>query len=182
MRTVRRPGPPGPAWASSGGSAGDANWGPPDQWGERLGSLRILSFRRQREGHQVVDLRPTDEQRQLREALRRLFVDRRLAELVAALPDPPQHDPARALADAMAVGLPALGLPEEHGGIGTFADLVVAHEELGRGLAGPLLPALAAAGRLLLRARGGDRDGLLAALASGQWTAVPAVNGSPGPF
>ena len=129
-----------------------------------------------------MDLRPTDEQQQLRDALRRLFVDRRLAELVAALPDPPQHDPARALADAMAVGLPALGLPEEHSGVGTFADLVVAHEELGRGLAGPLLPALAAAGRLLLHARGGDRDALLTALASGQWTAAPAVNGSPDAF
>jgi alkylation response protein AidB-like acyl-CoA dehydrogenase len=120
-----------------------------------------------------VDLRPSEEQQQLRGALRRLY-ERRLSELVDALPDPPRHDPSRDLADAVAVGLPGLGLPEDVGGAGTFADLVVAHEELGRGLAGPLPVALAAAGRLLRRTTGRQRDGLLGAIADGRRTATVA--------
>jgi len=117
-----------------------------------------------------VDLRPTEEQQQLRDALRRLY-DRRIAELVDRLPEPPVYDAARDLADALAVGLPGLGLPEDVGGAGTFADLVVAHEELGRGLAGPLLAAMGAAGRLLLHTTGADRDKLLGAFADGSRTA-----------
>src|SRR3954469_3448262 len=122
-----------------------------------------------------MDLRASDEQQQLRDTLRRLF-DRRLAELVAALPHPPQHDPAVALEDGRAVGLPALALPAEHGGVGTFGDLLVAHEEMGRGLAGPALPTLSAAGRLLLRTGGAERARLLTALADGSWTATPALD------
>jgi alkylation response protein AidB-like acyl-CoA dehydrogenase len=123
-----------------------------------------------------VDLRPSDEQQQLRDALRRFF-DRRMAALVDALPDRPRHDAARDLADGVALGITGLGLPEECGGAGTFADLVVAHEELGRGLAGPLLPALGIAGRLLLHASGGERDELLAALADGTRTATVCIDG-----
>jgi len=115
-----------------------------------------------------VDLRRTEEQQQLRATLRRLF-DRRLAALVDALPDAPRHDAAADLADAQAVGLTGLGLPEECGGAGTFADLVVAHEEIGRGLGGPLFMALASAGRLLRHATGGSRGELVAAVAEGRW-------------
>jgi alkylation response protein AidB-like acyl-CoA dehydrogenase len=122
-----------------------------------------------------VDLRPSEEQQQLRDALRRLF-ERRMAELVERLPDPPRHDAARDLADALAVGLPGLGLPEDVGGVGTLADLAVAHEELGRGLAGPLLPAIGAAGRLLLHASGTGRHELLAAVADGTRTATVALD------
>ncbi len=118
-----------------------------------------------------MDLRPSEEQQQLRAALRRLF-DRRIDALVAALPEPPTHDAARDLADGLAVGIPGLGLPEQSGGAGTFADLVAAHEELGRGLAGPVLTAITVAGRLLLRSSGAGRDGLLAALADGTRTAT----------
>lgn len=113
-----------------------------------------------------MDLRPSEEQQQLRDTLRRLY-ERRLAEIVEKLPQPPAYDSARDLADALAVGLPGLGLPEDVGGAGTFADLVVAHEELGRGLAGPLLAAIGAAGRLLVHTTGAGRDELLAALADG---------------
>lgn len=123
----------------------------------------------------VVDLRLTEEQQQLRDALRRLF-DRRVALLVDALPDPPRHDPAADLADAKALGILGLGLPEECSGAGTFADLVVAHEELGRGLAGPLLPALAVTGRLLRHATGDARDEMLTALAEGRWTGTVALD------
>lgn len=126
-----------------------------------------------------MDLRPSDEQQQLREALRRLY-ERRLSELVDALPDPPRHDTARDLADALAVGLPGLGLHEEVGGAGTFADLVVAHEELGRGLAGPVPCAVSAAGRLLLRTTGDDRPELLSALADGRRVATVAHLGVDG--
>ena len=118
-----------------------------------------------------MDLRPSEEQQQLRDTVRRLF-ERRMAELVDRLPDPPVEDPARDLADALAVGLPGLGLPEDVGGAGTFADLVVAHEELGRGLAGPVLIAVGAAGRLVLHATGEGRDELLAAIADGSCTDV----------
>ena len=118
-----------------------------------------------------MDLRPSEEQQQLRDALRRLY-ERRLAELVDRLPDPPVHDATRDRADALAVGLPGLGLPEDVGGAGTFADLVVAHEELGRGLAGPLLTSIAASGRLVRHATGEGRDELLAAIANGSSTEV----------
>jgi alkylation response protein AidB-like acyl-CoA dehydrogenase len=125
----------------------------------------------------VVDLRLTGEQDELRAALRRLF-DRRLAALVDALPDPPRHDHDADLADALALGLTGLGLPEECGGAGTFADQVIAHEEIGRGLGGPLFAALAGAGRVLRHATGGPRDELLAALADGRTTAATAFDGT----
>jgi alkylation response protein AidB-like acyl-CoA dehydrogenase len=123
-----------------------------------------------------VDLRPSEEQQQLRDALRRLF-DRRVAALVDALPEPPRHDSERDLADALALGLLGLGLPEECGGAGTFADLAVAHEELGRGLAGPLLAAIGAAGRLLVHTTGDGRDDLIGGLADGTGTATVALDG-----
>lgn len=121
-----------------------------------------------------MDLRPSEEQQQLREALRRIY-ERRLAALVEALPAAPTHDPEQDLADAVAVGLTGLGLPDDVGGAGTFSDLVVAHEELGRGLAGPLPTAIAAAGRLLLHSTGPDRGELLCALAEGRQTAAVGV-------
>lgn len=128
-----------------------------------------------------MDLRPSEEQQQLRDALRRLF-DRRLAALVDALPEPPRHDAAQDLSDGLALGVLGLGLPEECGGAGTFADLVVAHEELGRGLAGPLLPAIAAAGRLLVHADGDCREPLLNGLVEGNRTATVATNGGNGSY
>ena len=128
-----------------------------------------------------MDLRPTEEQQQLQAALRRLF-DRRLDDLVGALPEPPRHDAQRDLADALTVGLTGLGLPEETGGAGTFADLVVAHVELGRGLAGPLPAALAAAGRLLLRSTGDNRERMLTELADGRWTATVALDDVDGAY
>ena len=127
----------------------------------------------------AVDLRLSEEQQQLSDALRRLF-DRRLARLVDALPDPPRHDAAADLADSVAIGLTGLALPEECGGAGTFADLAIAHEEIGRGLGGPLFVAVANAGRLLVHATGASRDDLLTALAEGRWTATTALDGASG--
>src|SRR3954453_5595585 len=114
-----------------------------------------------------MELRPTPEQQQLSETMRRLL-DRRLTALVDALPEPPAHEPAQALDDALTIGLLGLGLPDAVGGAGGFADLVVAHEELGRGLAAPLVTTLTLAGRLLLHTSGGtDRDRSLAELVAG---------------
>ena len=123
-----------------------------------------------------MDLRRSAEQQQLRDTLRRLF-ERRLAELVDRLPEPPPDDAARDLADALALGLPGLGLPAGVGGVGTFADLVVAQEELGRGLAGPLFTTIAASGRLVLHTTGEGRDELLAAIADGARTEALVVDG-----
>src|SRR5437763_10109116 len=105
----------------------------------------------------------------------RRLLDRRLAAVVDALPEPPAHEPAQALDDALALGLLGLGLPEDVGGAGGFTDLVVAHEELGHGLAGPLATTLTLAGRLLLQTSGGaDRAHSLAAQAAGRRLAAPA--------
>jgi alkylation response protein AidB-like acyl-CoA dehydrogenase len=117
-----------------------------------------------------MDLTLTDEQRALREATRRVLADR-LGMLVAQLPSPPRHDAAQALRDAQQLGWLGLGLPESVGGAGTFEDLVLVHEELGRGLAGSLVTTLTVAGRYLLHAQAGDE--LLSGLASG--TVLAAV-------
>lgn len=128
-----------------------------------------------------MDLRPTAEQQQLRDTLRRLL-SRRLHSVVDALPSSPQHDRAQSLDDALAVGLLGLGLPEEVGGAGGFADLVIAHEELGRGLAGPLATTLTLAARLVLRTTtGATRDQVLADLAAGRLLAAPALEEGPDP-
>jgi alkylation response protein AidB-like acyl-CoA dehydrogenase len=106
----------------------------------------------------------------------RRLLDRRLGALVDSLPEPPAHDPAQALDDALALGLLGLGLPADVGGAGGFADLVVAHEELGHGLAPPLATTLTLAGRLLLQTSGAaDRDRSLAELAAGRRLAAPAL-------
>lgn len=128
-----------------------------------------------------MDLRPTFEQQQLRETLRRML-DRRLAALVSELPSPPRHDRGQALDDARALGLLALGLPDDVGGAGCFADLAVAHEELGRGLAAPLLATLTLAGRLVAHVADGEhRQPLLTDLAAGRRLAAPALTEGPDP-
>jgi alkylation response protein AidB-like acyl-CoA dehydrogenase len=112
-----------------------------------------------------VDLRLTPEQLQLRDAARRLLAQR-LASLVERLPDPPAHDPAQALRDAQALGWLGLGLPEDQGGFGSFEDLVLVHEEFGRGLASSLVTTLGLAARLVLHAD--PTHPLLAQLAAGE--------------
>jgi alkylation response protein AidB-like acyl-CoA dehydrogenase len=127
-----------------------------------------------------MDLTASSEQQQLRDALRRLL-DRRLAAVVAALPEPPRHDRGQALADSRALGLAGLGLPEAVGGSGRFEDLAVAHEELGRGLADPLHGTMSLGGRLVLRAVGDAGLSWLQALAAGELAAAPALDEGPDP-
>ncbi len=98
-----------------------------------------------------MDLQLSPEQSQLREAARRLL-GQRLDALVAELPSPPVHDTAQALNDAFSLGWLGLGLPEKVGGAGSFEDLVLVHEELGRGLAPSLVTTLGLSARLLLHA------------------------------
>jgi alkylation response protein AidB-like acyl-CoA dehydrogenase len=112
-----------------------------------------------------VDLQLSPEQQQLRDAARRLLAQR-LASLVEQLPAPPVHDPSAALRDAQALGWLGLGLPEAQGGFGTFEDLVLVHEELGRGLAPSLVTTLGLAARLVLHAD--PTHPLLAQLAAGE--------------
>jgi len=118
-----------------------------------------------------VDLQLTAEQLQLRDAARRLLAER-LAALVEELPEPPKADAGQALRDAQALGWLGLGLPESAGGLGTFEDLVVVHEELGRGLAPSLTTTLGLAARLLLHAGAME---LLAQVCEGTLLIAPAL-------
>jgi alkylation response protein AidB-like acyl-CoA dehydrogenase len=129
-----------------------------------------------------MDLQLSAEQVQLRDATRRLLADR-LAVLVARLPEPPVHDADRWVRDAQNLGWLGLALPELYGGAGGFEDLVLVHEELGRGLAPSLLTTLALSGRLLVRLEPGPaRDELLTSVLTGSLLIAPAVDfgGPPG--
>ena len=112
-----------------------------------------------------MDLQLTPEQVQLRDATRRVL-GVRLESLVALLPEPPAHDAAQVLKDALDLGWLGLALPTAAEGLGDFTDLVVVHEELGRGLAPSLVTSLNVAGRLLLHA--GASTSLLAQVARGE--------------
>lgn len=121
-----------------------------------------------------MELTLSAEQVQLRDAARQLLATR-FAALVERLPDPVVHDVDAAVRDAQGLGWLGLGVPEELGGFGTFQDLVVVTEELGRGLAPSLLTTLAVAGRLLLACPAGPtRSDLLARLCAGSVTAAVA--------
>lgn len=122
-----------------------------------------------------MDLRLSSEQLQLRDAARRLLAER-LAVLVDQLPSPPVRVDAEDLADAQALGWLGLGLPEAFGGAGTFEDLAIVHEELGRGLAPSLVTTLGIAGRLLLHLEPSlTRDRLLTELCAGSVVVATAL-------
>jgi alkylation response protein AidB-like acyl-CoA dehydrogenase len=122
-----------------------------------------------------MDLQLTDEQRQLQEATRRVLAER-LAALVDRLPEPLLADPHQVLRDAQALGWLGLGIPEQYGGAGGFDDLVLVHEELGRGLAPSLVTTLTLAGRAVLHCDATPaRDELLEGLASGSVLAAPVL-------
>jgi alkylation response protein AidB-like acyl-CoA dehydrogenase len=121
-----------------------------------------------------VDLGLTSEQVQLRDASRRLLTER-LDTLVEQLPEQSKPDAGQALQDAQTLGWLGLGLPESVGGLGTFEDLVVVHEELGRGLAPSLTTTLGLSARLLLHAQAPE---LLARLCEGSLLVAQAL-GTP---
>ena len=122
-----------------------------------------------------MDLQLTSEQVQLRDATRRVL-GVRLDSLVARLPEPPVHDAASALKDALDLGWLGLSLPGDADGLGDFTDLAVVHEELGRGLAPSLVTSLNIASRLLLHA--GASTSLLGQVARGELLVVAVLDGS----
>jgi alkylation response protein AidB-like acyl-CoA dehydrogenase len=113
-----------------------------------------------------------DEQRQFAASLDGLLTGSDVPEVARRWADG-DTEPGRALWKQLAeVGVTALAVPEEHGGLPADAvDLVVALEELGRhAVPGPVVESLAVAPTLL--AGDGDR---LAALASGELIATVAA-------
>ncbi|WP_020137686.1 acyl-CoA dehydrogenase family protein [Streptomyces sp. 351MFTsu5.1] len=126
-----------------------------------------------------MDARFTAEQDEIRGALRDLL-RRRCGprELRAAVDTPAGHDPGLWTALAGQLGLPALALPEEYGGVGCSAtELALACEETGRVLApSPLLATAVLAAPLLLALGTQDqRADLLPRIASGTLTATLAA-------
>lgn len=126
-----------------------------------------------------IDLVVTDEQQQLRDSLRRLLADKAsLATARPAMESGSGFD--RGLWAQMAeLGLPALLVPEGHGGLGQGAsETTVVFEEMGRALYhGPLLATVALATNALLVS--GDQAAqadLLPGVASGQTIATLATS------
>ncbi|MGW7757264.1 acyl-CoA dehydrogenase family protein [Streptomyces violaceusniger] len=138
--------------------------------------------------HPEIDpqlLSETDEQRQLRTALRDLYAEASGVEEVRKhLATPRGYDEALWGRLAGEIGVHGLAIPEEYGGSGfTFAELAVALEESGRALyCAPLLPAVVLAANALLFS--GDRtacERYLPRIADGTLTATVAGFGPGGP-
>jgi alkylation response protein AidB-like acyl-CoA dehydrogenase len=129
-----------------------------------------------------VNLEPTDEQRQLRETVKRLLAERAtIAEHVRPMLDDP-----RGTADSVWSGLAQIGamgllIPVEHGGAGmTMTEAAVVCEELGAALdPGPWLSSAVAATRALARFEASDAE-LHSGLADGSIvaTVAPLSSGS----
>lgn len=129
-----------------------------------------------------MDARFTDEQDEIRRALRELLHKRCGTEDVRAAVDrAPGHDPGLWTALAEQLGLPGLALPEAYGGVGCgLREVAPAAEELGRALApSPFLATAVLAAPLLLALGTGDqRAELLPRITGGGLTAALAVPGT----
>ncbi|MGV0714734.1 acyl-CoA dehydrogenase family protein [Mycolicibacterium sp. XJ662] len=133
-----------------------------------------------------AQFRFTDEQNQLRDAVRKFsaehFSEEKVRELMEA--DPP-FDPKVWARLGGELGVLGLSVPEADGGVGgTLVDQAVAIEELGARLAcGPLFGTVYLAIPALVAAGSGDvRDGLLGDLMEGNRTAAVAVTDRAGVF
>jgi alkylation response protein AidB-like acyl-CoA dehydrogenase len=127
----------------------------------------------------------TEEQVELRETIRRFLEDRSPSSEVRRIMETPEgYDPV-VWSQIAEIGLPGLIVPEEFGGFGgTFTDLAVVFEEMGRALyCGPYFSTVALAATLLLSL--GDDEAcadLLPSLASGETLATVAYDeGESGP-
>jgi alkylation response protein AidB-like acyl-CoA dehydrogenase len=134
----------------------------------------------------VAEFRFTDEQSQLRDAVRKFSAEHFSEEKVRQLmeSDPP-YDPKVWARLGGELGVLGLSVPEADGGVGgTLVDQAVAIEELGARLAcGPLFGTVYLAIPALVAAPSGTaRDDLLGALIEGQRTAAVAVNDRAGVF
>ncbi|MEV6763638.1 acyl-CoA dehydrogenase family protein [Streptomyces sp. NPDC051105] len=129
-----------------------------------------------------MDARFTDEQDEIRRALRELLHKRCGTEDVRAAVDRPEgHDPALWTTLGEQLGLPGLALPEAYGGAGcSVTEVALAAEELGRALAPSPFLATAVLAVPLLLALGTDaqRAELLPRIADGSLTAALAVPGA----
>ncbi|MEU9387367.1 acyl-CoA dehydrogenase family protein, partial [Streptomyces sp. NPDC048279] len=129
-----------------------------------------------------MDARFTDEQDEIRRALRELLHKRCGTEDVRAAVDRPEgHDPALWTALGEQLGLPGLALPAAYGGAGcSGTEVALAAEELGRVLAPSPFLATAVLAAPLLLALGTDtqRAELLPRIADGRLTAALAVPGT----
>jgi alkylation response protein AidB-like acyl-CoA dehydrogenase len=128
----------------------------------------------------------TAEHQDLRAAVRRVLASKAPVEKAREqVESGARHDPEvwRTLADQL--GLPALGVPEELGGMGgTLVDRAIVAEEMGAVLyGGPFLPTAVLATEVLLALA--DDEGaqqLLGRIAEGGTTATVAVVEGPGPW
>ncbi|MEU9452042.1 acyl-CoA dehydrogenase family protein [Streptomyces sp. NPDC048277] len=129
-----------------------------------------------------MDARFTDEQDEIRRALRELLHKRCGTEDVrAAVARAEGHDPGLWTALSEQLGLPGLALPETYGGVGCGGtEVALAAEELGRALAPSPFLATAVLAAPLLLALGSDaqRAELLPRIAGGGLTAALAVPGT----
>ncbi|NDU73691.1 acyl-CoA dehydrogenase [Actinomadura sp. DSM 109109] len=117
----------------------------------------------------------TEEQRELRDALRRFFADRSPAAEVRRLMETAEgHDPAVWRQMAGQLGLQGLAVAEEHGGAGYgMRELAVVFEEMGRAVVcSPFLATVTAAAAL---EAGEGGHGLLPGIADGSVIATLAV-------
>ncbi|MHA3791151.1 acyl-CoA dehydrogenase family protein [Sphingomonas sp. YL-JM2C] len=123
---------------------------------------------------------------ELREAIRQVL-DERLQTQGDAIPDEDGRPLDRDLWRQMAgLGWLALGVAEEHGGLGQgFAHAAVLHEELGRALASvPSLTTLLAADAIALAGSAEQKARWLPAIAAGELMAgiaLPPPGGAPAP-
>ncbi|MFV2178788.1 acyl-CoA dehydrogenase family protein [Actinomadura sp. LOL_016] len=127
-----------------------------------------------------MELVVTEEQRELRDALRRFFADRSPGAEVRRLMETAEgHDPAVWGRMAEQLGLQGLAIPEEHGGAGFgMRELAVVFEEMGRALVcTPFLATITAAAGLTAGEGGHD---LLPGIADGSTIATLAVAGDEG--
>ncbi|MEV5958305.1 acyl-CoA dehydrogenase family protein [Streptomyces sp. NPDC051987] len=129
-----------------------------------------------------MDARFTDEQDEIRRALRELLHKRCGPEDVRSAVDRAEgYDPGLWTVLSEQLGLPGLAFPEVYGGAGcTRTDVVLAAEELGRVLAPAPFLATAVLAAPLLLALGTDaqRADLLPRIADGRLTAALAVPGT----
>ncbi|MCW2917384.1 MAG: acyl-CoA dehydrogenase domain protein [Actinomycetia bacterium] len=118
-----------------------------------------------------MELVVTEEQRELRTALRRFFADKSPSTVVRRLMETPEgYDPAVWTQMGDQLGLQGLAIPEEYGGSGFgFRELVIVLEEMGRVLlCAPYLSSVVlAAGALLNSGDENAKKNLLPGLAAG---------------
>jgi alkylation response protein AidB-like acyl-CoA dehydrogenase len=122
-----------------------------------------------------MELVVTEEQRELRDALRRFFADRSPSAEVRRLMETAEgYDPKVWAQMAEQLGLQGLAIPEEHGGAGFgMRELVIVFEEMGAAVAcAPFLATISAAAAL--QAGDGGHD-LLPGIADGSTIATLAV-------